>query len=419
MLFLVHWTLKICTDRFLFSNANNSPSVFDVCSSKFAQFNEITPFAGLERMDFIELLKLCLEYDSIYLDGKNYVQNCGIPMGNNLAPTLAIFYMDKIEQELMCHYQGSVYCFLRYIDDIFFVIDRSIPISQFVNTANSINQSIQFTVEEPNVSNSLPFLDTVVQYNPNLSYSLYIKPVHSNSILHSSSHVPVHRKINLIRNEFARCQARSSNELNASISINIMRSRFTNNGYNTRFINKHNNARRPILKSNEFTTFLKIPFQSNSASAKIKSYLKSANLQDKIRLVFYTERPLHRQIAPNKQLQKCPTDCLTCHLAERPGICHKKDFIYKISCNVCRNFTYFGESKRLATSRITEHTTDKNSLVYKHMHEFHPNQLQEFSWNIIMSAGNWHTRTAIEHMLAKENNCHDQKVRDLNYAVIA
>jgi len=398
--------------------STNSPSVFDICSSIFMQYNEMTSFSGMERSDFLEILKLCLNFDSIYFEEKTFVQQSGIPMGNNLAPILAIFYMHSIEQILLSYYGGLIKTFIRYIDDIFFIADESIPLQILLEKANAINPAIQFTAESPNDKNSLPFLDTLITYNPQLSYQLYIKPIHSNSVLHSSSHVPLSRKVNLIRNEFRRSKIASSSPQNLAISHKIMYKRFTMNGYKQPFLNKYTALQLSDNRPKDFISFVKLPFQNEITCRKIRQFLQSAGLQTKIRLIFETRPPLHRQLAPRKRPYKCPAECLPCQLAEKPGLCFQKGYVYKITCRACSNFVYFGESKRLASTRISEHTTDKLSLVYKHMHQHHPNNTLEFSWTIIMPITNWHTRTAVEHMLAKENGCFDQKVRELNYAVI-
>ena len=237
-------------------------------------------------------------------------------------------------------------------------------------------------------------------------------------MLHFSSHVPLSRKVNLIRNEFNRSKITSSSPQNQAISNTMMCKRFTMNGYKQSFINKYKTHQQLDDQPNDFISFIKLPFQNETACRKIRQFLQSAGLQNKIRLIFETQPPLHRQLAPRKQSYKCTANCLSCQLAEKPGLCFQKGFVYKITCRLCSEFIYFGESKRLASTRISEHSTDEMSLVYKHMHQYHPNNTLGFSWTVIMPIKNWHTRTAFEHMIAKENGCVNQKVRELNYSII-
>ena len=105
-------------------------------------------------------------------------------MGNNLAPTLAIIYMNNLDLEIQSSFNNSVY-FKRYIDGMFLAWTKdTLTPDEMLATANSINTALKFTVEIP-VDNCLPFLDTMVTFHPNngrFSTKLYMKPIHSQCI---------------------------------------------------------------------------------------------------------------------------------------------------------------------------------------------------------------------------------------------
>ena len=46
--------------------------------------------------DFESLLRLCLTSDVVLIEGTGYTQKSGFAMGNNLAPTLAIIYINIV-----------------------------------------------------------------------------------------------------------------------------------------------------------------------------------------------------------------------------------------------------------------------------------------------------------------------------------
>ena len=62
----------------------------------------------MSNSDFETLVHLCLESDSILIDGKGFKQQSGLAMGNNLAPVLAIIYMNEIDQQITTKTNGLV-----------------------------------------------------------------------------------------------------------------------------------------------------------------------------------------------------------------------------------------------------------------------------------------------------------------------
>ena len=134
--------------------------------------------------DFDKLIRLCLTSDNVLIGGNAYKQNSGLAMGNNLAPTLAIIYMNEIDF-LITDGAGGRVKLKRFIDDYFaFLMSQEMSGERLLTIANDFNDAIKFTLEMPN-NNQLPFLDTLVSYNPaakSFSATLYVKPIHSKCI---------------------------------------------------------------------------------------------------------------------------------------------------------------------------------------------------------------------------------------------
>ncbi len=122
----------------------------------------------------------------------------------------------------------------RYIDDYFaFLLSRQISFEGLLAIANDQNDAIKFTLEQP-VNNQLPFLDTMVSFNPNsntFSTSLYIKPIHSRCIVPWSSHGSVASKRAILIGEIKRAITNSSNSKALQESLARVTELFTNNGY--------------------------------------------------------------------------------------------------------------------------------------------------------------------------------------------
>ena len=117
-------------------------------------------------------------------------QKSGLAMGNNLAPMLAIIYMNDLDKLIIESCEGSLFL-RRLIDDIFIAwTSNSITSDSLLSIANKLNDAIKFTIQLP-VQNNLPYLDTLVSFNPTIkkfTTSLYVKPIHSRCITPWDSH---------------------------------------------------------------------------------------------------------------------------------------------------------------------------------------------------------------------------------------
>ena len=143
---------------------DKTPSVFTVAKRFFHQYKRDCELSSLSEDDFESLIRLCLSSDRILIGGKAYKQKSGLAMGNNLAPILAIIYMNEIDRIIIERTNNSV-TLKRYIDDyIALLLSQDVSAHKLLSIANNVNDAIKFTLEVPN-DNQLPFLDTLVSYN--------------------------------------------------------------------------------------------------------------------------------------------------------------------------------------------------------------------------------------------------------------
>ena len=125
------------------------------------------------------LIRLCLTSDGVLINGEGYKQKSGLAMGNNLAPTLAIIYMNEIDTLIETKTEGQV-ILKRFIDDYFaFLLSSSLSAQELLKIANDINDKIKFTLEVPQ-KNELPFLDMLVSFDPiSKAFSTKLYQIHT------------------------------------------------------------------------------------------------------------------------------------------------------------------------------------------------------------------------------------------------
>jgi hypothetical protein len=174
-----------------------------------------------------------LEDDSILIGGECYKQKLGLAMGDNLALSLAIIYMKELDSLIVSKAKGQV-ILKRYVDDYFaFFLSGCLSAQRLLTMANSLNDKINFTLETP-YNNELPFLDTLVSFDPEskaFSTKLYIKPIHSRSIMLWDMHGSIFSKRAILIGETKRAIACSTDSRGVKESLNKVKEIFTANGY--------------------------------------------------------------------------------------------------------------------------------------------------------------------------------------------
>lgn len=112
--------------------------------------------------------------------------------------------------------------------------------------------------------------------------------------------------------------------------------------------------------------------------------INRSGLREKVRLWFYTGRPLRRVLHPPKEKVTCQTNCETCKTTSIPNNCDRKNLVYQVNCTICKKI-YIGETKRPLKQRINEHISDKSySAINEHFKAEHPtyNIKNSISWEI-------------------------------------
>ena len=105
-------------------------------------------------------------------------------MGSPVSPIVANIYMEAFEHRAINTALNIPRIWRRYVDDTFVVQQKSHKVV-FFQHINTVDTSIQFTVEEAGPDGSIPFLDILVtsQSDGNFTTKVYRKPTHTDQYL--------------------------------------------------------------------------------------------------------------------------------------------------------------------------------------------------------------------------------------------
>jgi len=380
------------------NDEENTTGLITVVTKFFEQHQSASTMPGLSSSDFQCLLKICLTEDRYLLDGDCRKQTKGISMGNPAAPPLAIIFMDSVEKELLNRAGNAITIWKRYIDDCFVISNR--PPDSIIQMANSINKCIQFTVETPS-NNSLAFLDTeIIKEENKFQTKLFFKDLHSGTCLPFDSFCPISRKRNLVQSEILRSNRNSSAKYK-TYSKNLITKRLQNNGFTKKFISQYENSTNSLQTDQNFTTFLRLPFQGPAHQRAVRRLLHQTGLEEKLRVIFQTEKPLSHQFRVKRSIQSCSSNCLTCQCAITPDKCLKKFAVYRIECLKCTE-VYIGETYRTSNSRIKEHLTSDSSKVHQHLQKCCSVSHKNIKWKPLTHIQNKGKRLTAEALFQRQ-----------------
>ena len=368
-----------------------TPGIFTVAKRFFEKNKSDSCLSALTGDDFEALLRLCITSDTILIDGKSYSQKKGLAMGNNLAPTLAIIYMNELDELLLEKSYGTI-LLKRFIDDVFAaLVSQDMDADKLLEISNGLNDAIKFTIEKPNLDNQLPFLDTLVSFDERtnkFSTELYIKPFHSQAIMPWDSHGPNSSKRALLVGEIRRAVACSTDAQSRTRSLRKITTIFKQNGYPKRFIQaviRRTLSTIPNNDEQENIIYLKIPYVNEQLKRRALSVIRNSGISN-IKTHFMNGRPSSKVFAPSREKLNCPDDCETCKLTLKANCCFTKHVVYQIVCSNC-NITYIGETGRTVGSRIKEHLRMKKQTIFVHLKSHSDNPFEEcpISWKILHS----------------------------------
>ena len=147
----------------------------------------------------MDLLEFCPRSTYFTYQGKYYEQVERAAMGSPISTIVANLYMENFELRALNTSPNPPLMWKRFVDDTFVVMKKAHK-EEFMTHLNSVDNSIQFTTEEPRPDGSLPFLDILITPDKDgrLDTTGYRKPTHTDQYLHWESHHTISSKYSVV-----------------------------------------------------------------------------------------------------------------------------------------------------------------------------------------------------------------------------
>ena len=307
----------------------------DVIHDKLSKDETLGDRTPLTPQQITNLLHTCLRATYFLYHGSYYEQTDGTAMGSPVSPVVANIFMEHIEESALATSPQPIRFWRRYVDDTFCFLKKS-TVDEALQHLNSINPSIQFTVEQE-TDNQLPFLDVLLMRDDNnkIRTTVYRKKTHTDRYLSFKSHHSAQAKRSTVMTLLKRARDVTSDRHLLKKELKHLQGVMLNNDYPTGFLKRCRTLKPKERSEDEHKPLstTKLPY-IEGLSEEIRRILRGFN----IRTVFRTIDTLGRILTRVKD----PTPP-----EERPGV------IYKIKC-ICGDF-YVGETKRTLATRIKEH----------------------------------------------------------------
>ena len=160
------------------------PSALDIINNKLLQDADLQNRTNMTTPNIIELLDFCLNNTYFTFQGVFYQQAKGAAMGSHVSPIVANVFMEAFESRALSTAVHPPKFWRRYVDDTCVIQDQAHK-EEFLQHINSVENVIQFTVEEAKEDGSIPFLDTLIipEQNGTFSIGVYRKPKHTDLYL--------------------------------------------------------------------------------------------------------------------------------------------------------------------------------------------------------------------------------------------
>ena len=319
----------------------------------------------IEKENLKKLLFSCTKEVHFSFNEKLYIQNDGVCMGSPLGPVLANIFMVELERTIIPVLSDCVYCWKRYVDDTFTIIDAS-QIDVVTDQINNFHHQIKFTHEQEQ-DDQISFLDVKITRKGNhLETEVYRKPTCKDIYIHWESFAPLGWKKSTLKTLALRAYRICSNEILLKKELDYLRKVFHDiNGYPHKIINNVFNSitlinqRAQEITQNNNSDLAKIsltlPYmghEGHTITNKLKSQLKRL-LPNNIEMTIINNAKRISSCFNNKDA--IPKE-------------HKHDNVYQFKCaeNGC-DAKYIGESGRRLAERIIDHNgRDNKSHIIKH-----------------------------------------------------
>ena len=345
----------------LFTSVPIQP-VLNIIKNRLEKDQQLQQRTSMSVSQITSLLEYCFRSTYFVFQGEYYEQLEGAAMGSPLSPIIANMYKEEFEiRALSTSPNPSPTLWKRFVDDTFVVIQTAHK-DEFFHHINSLEDSIQFTVEDIQADGSLPFLDVLVTPQPDgtLSTSVYRKPTHTNQYLQWDSHHSIAAKYSVISTLYHRAKEVCHTNQQLKEEPDQIKQALTSCKYPYWALNrveKKTRVPRPSrnqamkqkdsnIKSNTRKTHITVTY-SRGLSESFKNTCKKYGIQ----VYFKGGRAIRNLLVAPKDKE---------HITQKSGI------IYRFKCDrVECDEEYIGESARTFGEGFKEHLKCP-SPIYDH-----------------------------------------------------
>lgn len=325
-------------------------------------------------IDLAHCLEICLSQNYFIYNNTVYKQQEGLAMGSPLSPLCADVFMDGLEKLIHSNHKYCDYLlyWYRYVDDIICLwTGPRTELDEFLSFINSLNSSIQFTMEVG--VHRLNFLDLNIDISRGKhDFKIHRKDTYSDNIIPADSYHPISHKHAALQSMVHRLLTVPLSKRNYLEELENIKIIAINNGYSAQLINTMvKNKLKKRVGSLLYSingqgdinrqTFARLPFLGNI------SYKCSRLLKER-KAVYYSTKSLGNVLFNIKQ--KIP------RLANSG--------VYKLQCQDCES-VYVGQTGRSFTTRVSEHVRSwrsgkRDSAFARHLldenHTFDPTNVK-------------------------------------------
>jgi hypothetical protein len=347
----------------LFTNVPTLETIDIILNLAFKTGNKDERFFNMSRVELKKLLIICTSESHFQFGGNYYDQVDGVAMGSPLGPLFANAFMADFENKHMDRLKTlGVKRWLRFVDDVFAVIDNHEQTEKIRTFISSQHNNIRFTVEHES-GGKLPFLDTVVIRSiGKYSTSVYHKPTFTGVYLNWTSLTATRYKLALIRCHAERTWRICSEAEDRLKEIEKLKLILYKNNYPVDVVERaigeflESKASPPQQKEPETRRkrYLKLPYVGN----KCDSF--AHDIKKHVEHFFPTVEFNIAWEAPMKLENFFPFKDKIKDVLDRVLV------VYSIHCRTC-NAEYVGKTKRILSTRLEEHKTDPSSACVKHV----------------------------------------------------
>ena len=319
------------------------------------RWDEVSQHCSIPKDQFLYALSMCISSTVFQFEDCFYQQIKGLAMGGSVSAVLANIVMEDFEIEAHNYIPFLIFCYKRYVDDIFLIVHQN-EVRSILQFFNSRDPSIQFTLEEE-VDGGINFLDMTVMRTDNVVRCKWFqKQTSSGRYLNFLSVQPNIIKKNVVANLAHRIVG-LSDECFLSETVKMGKRLLLENCYPPSFIDREfakvirrrrdngneNDRKKNIIDFDKLISLPYIPFLSENLAATLRHY------------GFFVVHTQYNNLS-----------FLMSQLKSKRNITDEANVVYYIPCRDC-DMGYVGQTKQVLKKRLSGHRSnkgDKTALQY-------------------------------------------------------